>query len=82
MARKAEEIQGYADIYGLNYLYKLNKAAWGPTAKTANLLRSTYRRTLLTKKSQILKRWVIHITSVLNCPSTISVDAFDLLTQV
>ncbi|VDL86332.1 unnamed protein product [Schistocephalus solidus] len=58
------------------------KAIYGPCIKgTASLLNSD-DTTLLTEKSQILKRWAKHFRSVLNCSSTISCAAIDWLSQV
>nr|VZI32512.1 unnamed protein product [Spirometra erinaceieuropaei] len=70
IARKAEEIQGYADP-----VYRL------PTKGTAPLL-SADGSTLLTEKTQILQRWAEHFRGVLNRPSVISDAAIARLPQV
>ncbi|BHF67949.1 hypothetical protein SprV_0301097800 [Sparganum proliferum] len=81
-ARKAEEIQGYADLNEWKNFFSAIKAAYGsPTKDTAPLL-SADGSTLLTKKTQILKRWAEHFRGFLNRPSTISDAAIDRLPQV
>ncbi|VDM06604.1 unnamed protein product, partial [Schistocephalus solidus] len=82
MIRKAEEIQGYADRHELKNFLKAIKAIYGPCIKgTASLLISD-GTTLLTEKSQILKRWAENFRSVPNCSSTISDAAIAKLPQV
>ncbi|VDM02542.1 unnamed protein product [Schistocephalus solidus] len=82
MIRKAEEIQGYADRNERKNFLKAIKAIYGPCINgTAPLLRSD-GKTLLTEKSQILKRWAEHFRSVLNCSPAISEAAIDRLPQV
>nr|VZI27907.1 unnamed protein product [Spirometra erinaceieuropaei] len=67
-ARKAEEIQGYAD-----------RNEW----KNSSLrLKLADGNTLLTEKTQILQRWAEHFRGVLNRPSVISDAAIERLPQV
>ncbi|VDM02255.1 unnamed protein product [Schistocephalus solidus] len=80
--RKAEEIQGYADRNEMKNLFKAIKAIYGPCIKGSAPLLSSDGTTLLTEKSQILKRWAKHFRNVLNCSSAISVAAIDRLPQV
>ncbi|BHF80083.1 hypothetical protein SprV_0702320700 [Sparganum proliferum] len=81
-ARKAEEIQGYADRNEWKNFFAAIKAVYGPPTKgTAHLL-SADGSTLLTEKTQILQRWAEHFRGVINRPSTISDAAIDSLPQV
>ncbi|VDM02583.1 unnamed protein product [Schistocephalus solidus] len=70
--RKAEEIQEYVDHYEIKNIFKAIKAIYGPCIKGTASLLSFDSTTLLTEKSQILKRWAEHFRSVLNCSSAIS----------
>nr|VZI20511.1 unnamed protein product [Spirometra erinaceieuropaei] len=81
-ARKAEEIQGYADRNEWMNFFSAIKAVYGPPTKGTAPLLSADGSTLLTKKTQILLRWAEHFRSVLNRPSTISDAAIDRLQQV
>ncbi|VDL90742.1 unnamed protein product [Schistocephalus solidus] len=69
MIRKAEEIQGCADRNEMKIFFKAIKAIYGPCIKGSAPLLSSDGTTLLTEKSQILKRWAEHFRSVLNCSS-------------
>ncbi|BHF76577.1 hypothetical protein SprV_0501967500 [Sparganum proliferum] len=81
-ARKAEEIQGYADRNEWKNFLAAIKGVYGPpTMSTAPLL-SADGNTLLTEKTQILERWAEHFRGVLNRPSVISDAAIDRLPQV
>ncbi|VDL91372.1 unnamed protein product [Schistocephalus solidus] len=82
MIRKAEEIQGYADRNEMKNFFKAIKAIYGPCIKGSAPLLSSDGTTLLTEKSQILKRWAEHFRNVLNCSSAISDAAIDRLPQV
>ncbi|VDM02080.1 unnamed protein product [Schistocephalus solidus] len=57
-------------------------AIYGPCIKGTAPLLSSEGTTLLTDKSQILKRWAEHFSSVLNCLSAISDVASGWLPQV
>nr|VZH95518.1 unnamed protein product [Spirometra erinaceieuropaei] len=81
-ARKAEEIQGYADRNEWKNFFSAIKAVYGPpTMDTAPLL-SADGSTLLTEKTQILQRWAEQFRGVLNRPSVISDAAIERLPQV
>nr|VZI19312.1 unnamed protein product [Spirometra erinaceieuropaei] len=81
-ARKAEEIQGYADRNEWKNFFSAIKAVYGPPTKgTAPLLRAD-GSTLLTEKTQILQRWAEHFRGVLNRSSVISDAAIARLPQV
>ncbi|VDL85328.1 unnamed protein product [Schistocephalus solidus] len=82
MIRKAEEIQRYADLNEMKNFFKAIKAIYGPCFKVTASLLSSDGTTLLTKKSQILKRWAEHFRSVPYCSSAISDAAIDRLPQV
>ncbi|VDL94798.1 unnamed protein product [Schistocephalus solidus] len=82
LIRKAEEIQRYADRNEMKHFFKAIKTIYGPCIKGSAPLLSADGTTLLTEKSQNLKRWAEHFTSVLNCSSAISVAAIDRLPQV
>nr|VZI50622.1 unnamed protein product [Spirometra erinaceieuropaei] len=81
-ARKAEEIQGYADRNECKYFFSAIKAVYGPPTKGTAPLPSADGSTLLSEKTQILQRWAEHFQGVLNRPSAISDAAIDRLPQV
>ncbi|BHF82588.1 hypothetical protein SprV_0802572700 [Sparganum proliferum] len=81
-ARKAEEIQGYADRNEWKNFFAAIKAVYGPPTKGSAPLLSADGSTLLTEKTQILQRWAEHFRGVLNRPSAISDAAIDRLPQV
>ncbi|BHF83920.1 hypothetical protein SprV_0902706900 [Sparganum proliferum] len=81
-ARKAEEIQGYADHNESKNLFSAIKVAYGPPTKGILTLLSADESTLLTEKTKITQRWVQHFKSVLNRPSIISDAAISRLPQV
>ncbi|BHF60449.1 hypothetical protein SprV_0100341400 [Sparganum proliferum] len=77
MARKANEIQEYAERNESNNFFAATKTIYrAPTKGTVQFL-STDGSTLLTEKSQILKRQAEHFRSVLSRPSPISDAAID-----
>nr|VZI07988.1 unnamed protein product [Spirometra erinaceieuropaei] len=80
-ARKAEEIQGYADRNEWKNFSAI-KAVYGPPTKGTSPLLSADGNTLLTEKTQILQRWAEHFRGVLNRPSVISDAAIERLPQV
>nr|VZI29429.1 unnamed protein product [Spirometra erinaceieuropaei] len=59
-ARKAEEIQGYADRNEWKNFFSAIKAVYGPPTKGTALPLSADGSTLLTEKTQILQRWAEH----------------------
>ncbi|BHF62165.1 hypothetical protein SprV_0100514600 [Sparganum proliferum] len=77
-ARKAEEMQGYADRNQWKTLFAAIKTVYSPTAP----LPSADGSILFTKKAQILQRWAEHFRSFLNHTSTISDAAIACLTRV
>ncbi|BHF60457.1 hypothetical protein SprV_0100342200 [Sparganum proliferum] len=81
-ARKAEEIQGYADRNEWKNFFSAIKAVYGPPTKGSAPLLSADGSTLLTEKTQILRRWAEHFRGVLNHPSVISDATIDRLPQV
>nr|VZI48736.1 unnamed protein product [Spirometra erinaceieuropaei] len=81
-ARKAEEIQGYADRNEWKNFFSAIKSVYGPPTKGTAPLLSADGSTLLTEKSQILQRWAEHFQGVVNRPSVISDAAIKRLTQV
>ncbi|BHF81836.1 hypothetical protein SprV_0802497000 [Sparganum proliferum] len=81
-ARKAEEIQGYADRNEWKNFFSAIKVVYGPPTKGTAPLLSADGSTLLTEKTQILQRWAEHFRGVLNRPSAISDAAIDRLPQV
>ncbi|BHF83769.1 hypothetical protein SprV_0902691500 [Sparganum proliferum] len=81
-ARKAEEIQGYADRNEWKNFFSVIKAVHGPPTKCTAPLLSTDGSTLLTEKTQILQHWAEHFRGVLSRPSVISDAAIDRLPQV
>ncbi|BHF66473.1 hypothetical protein SprV_0200949000 [Sparganum proliferum] len=81
-ARKAEEIRRYADRNEGKNFFSAIKAVYGPPTKGTAPLLSADRSTLLTEKTRILQRWVMHFRGVLNRPSTISDAAIVRLPQV
>nr|VZI50870.1 unnamed protein product [Spirometra erinaceieuropaei] len=81
-ARKAEEIQGYADRNEWKNFFSAIKAVYGPPTKGTTPLLSADGNTLLTEKTQILQQWAEHFRGVLNRPSVISDAAIDRSPQV
>nr|VZI50552.1 unnamed protein product [Spirometra erinaceieuropaei] len=81
-ARKAEEIQGYADRKEWKNFFSAIKAVYGPPTKGTAPLLSADGCTLLTEKTQILQRWAEHFRGVLNRPSVISDAAIASLPEV
>nr|VZI44272.1 unnamed protein product [Spirometra erinaceieuropaei] len=81
-ARKAEEIQGYADRNEWKNFFSAIKAVYGPPTKGTAPLLSADGSTLLTEKTQILQRWAEHFRGVLNRPSVISDAAIARFPQV
>nr|VZI51046.1 unnamed protein product [Spirometra erinaceieuropaei] len=81
-ARKAEEIQGYADRNEWKNFFSAIKAIYGPPPKGTAPLLSANGSNLLTEKTQILQRWAEHFRGVLNRPSVISDAAIARLPQV
>ncbi|BHF62008.1 hypothetical protein SprV_0100498900 [Sparganum proliferum] len=81
-ARKAEEIQGYADRSEWKNFFSAIKAVYGPPTKGTAPLLSADGSILLTEKTQILQRWAEHFRGVPNRPSVISDAAVDRLPQV
>nr|VZI32969.1 unnamed protein product [Spirometra erinaceieuropaei] len=81
-ARKAEEIQGYADRNEWKNFFSAIKAVYGPPTKGTVPILSADGNTLLTEKTQILQRWAEHFRGVLNRPSVISDAAIERLPQV
>ncbi|BHF59574.1 hypothetical protein SprV_0100253400 [Sparganum proliferum] len=81
-ARKAEQIQGYADRNEWKNFFSAIKAVYGPTTKGTAPLLSADGRALLAEKTHILRRWAEHFRGVLNRPFTISNFAIARLPQV
>nr|VZI05407.1 unnamed protein product [Spirometra erinaceieuropaei] len=81
-ARKAEEIQGYADRNEWKNFFSAIKAVYGPPTKGIVLLLSADGSTLLNETTQILQRWAEHVRGVLNRPSAVSAAAIERLPQV
>nr|VZI41645.1 unnamed protein product [Spirometra erinaceieuropaei] len=81
-ARKAEEIQEYADRNEWKNFLSAIKAVYGPAKKGTAPLLSADGNTLLTEKTQILQLWAEHFRGVLNRPSVISDAAIERLPQV
>ncbi|BHF58558.1 hypothetical protein SprV_0100151000 [Sparganum proliferum] len=82
MARKAEEIQGYADRNEWENFFNAIKAVYGPTFKGTAPPLNTDETTLFTERAQILKRWAEHFRGILNRPITTSDAAIDRLPHV
>nr|VZI41500.1 unnamed protein product [Spirometra erinaceieuropaei] len=81
-ARKAEEIQGYADRNEWKNFFSAIKAVYGPATKGTAPLLSAEGNILLTEKTKILQRWAEHFRGVLNRPSVISDAVIERLPQV
>ncbi|VDL99683.1 unnamed protein product [Schistocephalus solidus] len=77
VVRKAEKIQGYAECNVMKIFFKAIKVICDHCTKVNAPLLSTDGTTLLTEKSQILKRWAEHFRSVFDCSSAISDSAID-----
>ncbi|BHF69046.1 hypothetical protein SprV_0301208700 [Sparganum proliferum] len=74
-AREVKEIQGYSDRNEWKNVLVAIKAVYGLTAKETAPLLSANGATLLTEKTQILKRCAVHFRGVINRLSTISDSA-------
>nr|VZI05408.1 unnamed protein product [Spirometra erinaceieuropaei] len=70
-ARKAEEIQGYADRNEWKNFFSAIKAVYGPPTNGIVPLLSADGSTLLNETTQILQRWAEHFQDVLNRRSVI-----------
>nr|VZI38078.1 unnamed protein product [Spirometra erinaceieuropaei] len=81
-ARKAEEIQGYADRNEWKNLLSAIKTVYGPPTRSTPPLLSADGSNPLTEKTQILQRWAEHFRGVLNRPSVISDAAIARVSQV
>nr|VZI37343.1 unnamed protein product [Spirometra erinaceieuropaei] len=81
-ARKAEEIQGYADHNEWKNFFSAIKAVYCPATKGTAPLLSADGSTLLTEKTQILQRWAEHFRGVLNRPFLTPDAAIERLPQV
>ncbi|BHF73242.1 hypothetical protein SprV_0401632000 [Sparganum proliferum] len=81
-ARKAEEIQGYANRNEWKNFFAAIKAVYGPPTKGSAPLLSADGCTLVTEMTQILQLWAEHFRGVLNRPSAISDAAIDRFPQV
>ncbi|BHF59700.1 hypothetical protein SprV_0100266100 [Sparganum proliferum] len=81
-ARKAEEIQGYADCKECKNVFSAIKDVYGPPTKGTASLVSADSSALLTETTQNLQRWAENFRGVLNRPSAISDAAIDRLPQV
>nr|VZI09142.1 unnamed protein product [Spirometra erinaceieuropaei] len=81
-ARRAEEIQGYADQNEWKNFFSAIKAVCGPPTKGTAPLLSADGNTLLTEKTQILQRWAEHFRGVLSRPSVTSDAAIERFPQV
>ncbi|BHF61921.1 hypothetical protein SprV_0100490100 [Sparganum proliferum] len=81
-ARKAEEIQGYANRNEWKNFFSAIKAVYGPSTKGSAPLLSADGSTLLIEKTQILQRWAEDFRGALNRPSAISDGAIERLPQV
>ncbi|BHF75263.1 hypothetical protein SprV_0501835900 [Sparganum proliferum] len=80
-ARKAEEIQEYADRNEWKNFFSAIKAVYVPPTKGTAPPLSADGSTLLTEKTAILQRWAEHFRGVLNRLSTISYAAIAHLPQ-
>ncbi|BHF77383.1 hypothetical protein SprV_0602048800 [Sparganum proliferum] len=79
--RKDEEIQEYANRDEWRNYFSAIESVYGPTTKGTAPLLSADGSTILTEKTQILKRWAEHFRVVLNCLCTISDAAIARLPQ-
>nr|VZI18603.1 unnamed protein product [Spirometra erinaceieuropaei] len=81
-ARKAEEIQGYADRNEWKNFFSAIKAVYGPPTKGNTPLLSADGSTLLTEKTKIIQRWAENFRGVIKRPSAISDAAIERLPHV
>jgi len=82
LSKKADEIQRYADKKDMKNFYSGLKEIYGPSASGTSPLLSADGTSLITDKSDILKRWAEHFDSILNRPSAVNNDAIDRLPQI
>nr|VZI49122.1 unnamed protein product [Spirometra erinaceieuropaei] len=81
-AREVKEIQRYADRNEWKNVFVAIKVVYNPTAKEPAPLLRANGATLLSEKTQILKRWAEHFRGVINRSSTITDAAIVRLPQV
>ena len=81
-ARKADEIQSYADRHHSKSFFDALKAFYGSQSSGSSSLLSADGTTLITDKAKILERWAEHFEAVLNRPSNINDEAINRLDQV
>ncbi|VDL92748.1 unnamed protein product [Schistocephalus solidus] len=82
MPNKTEDIPGYVDRNEWKNFFATTKAVYEPLFKGSSPLLSSDGTTLLTDKSQILKRWAEHFRRVLKQLSTISDATIERLSEV
>ena len=63
--KKAQEIQGYADLKNTKLFYSSLRAVYGPPQRSASPIRNLQRE-LFTDNEAINKRWVKHFKQLLN----------------
>nr|VZI21241.1 unnamed protein product [Spirometra erinaceieuropaei] len=66
MARKAEEMQGYADLNEWKNFFSAIKAVYGPPTEATEPLHNFDDSILFTGETQILERWVEQIRGIFN----------------
>jgi exonuclease III len=74
---KADEVQGFADRHEDKEFYASLKDVYGPRHSTTVPLLASDNSTMITDKTEILKRWMEHFNNLLNTPSVISKEALD-----
>nr|VZI28489.1 unnamed protein product [Spirometra erinaceieuropaei] len=70
-ARKAKDIQGYAERKEWKNVFVATKVLYDPSIKATAPFLSADGSTLLTEKTQILQQWIMQFRGVLNRLSTI-----------
>ena len=80
-SQKAIEIQGYADTHNSKHFYQAVRTLYGPQPADTSPLLSADGTELITDKPGILDRWAEHFESVLNRPSSFSIEAINRLPQ-
>ena len=81
LARKAQEIQQFADMKDSKRFYDAVKEVYGPSTRGGAPLLSSDGTKLLTDRSDILNRWEEHFRDLLNRPSEVYPNSIEGIEQ-
>lgn len=81
LARKAQEIQQFADANNTKGFYDAVKEVYGPATRGGAPLLSSDGTKLLTDRNDILSRWEEHFRDLLNRPSEVDPSSIENIEQ-